>query len=180
MAPPLLGLHRLLRGVSLVALEAARRSPALEAARTGDLETLISRTLKSAVVSATDIAGLTRGRPQLVSAPRTKESVVYFDQVPEDAVARSEPQQDGSTEAPAAEIEDKVLTLEDSKDAKGGGKLKDLDGNCEQKNQILDASRGRNDGDGGVSEINVTVAPLKRRRPQERRVPSTPFSRALG
>ncbi|XP_038976749.1 LOW QUALITY PROTEIN: protein ABC transporter 1, mitochondrial-like [Phoenix dactylifera] len=179
MAPPLQDLRRLLRGVSLVALEAARRSPALEAARAGDLETLISRTLKSAVVSGTDIAGLTRGRPHRVSAPRTKESIVYFyDQVSEKAGAGSEPQQDGSREAPAVGIEEKVITLEDSKDAKVGGELRDLDGTCEQKDQILDTSRGRNDGDGG--ENNVAVAPLKRRRPRERRVPSTPFSRAFG
>ncbi|XP_010941455.1 protein ABC transporter 1, mitochondrial isoform X1 [Elaeis guineensis] len=182
MAPPLQDLRRLLRGVSLVALEAARRSPALESARAGDFETLISRTLKSAVVSATDIAGLTRGRPHLVSAPRTKESIVYFsDQVPEEAVARSEHQQGGSREAPAVEIEEKVLTSEDSKDAKARGELKDLDGNCGHKDQILDASRGRSDGDGGGGgKSDVTVVPLKRRRPRERRVPSTPFSRALG
>lgn len=186
MAPPLQDLGRLVRGVSLVALEAARRSPAFEAARAGDLGTLISRTLKSAVVSATDIAGLTRGRLRQVSTPRIKESVVLFsDPVPETA-SRSEPQQDGPrevavSEASALEIEEKVVTLEEvSKDAKLGGEVRHLDGSGEQKDQSLDASREKDDGGGG-GERNVTVvAPLKRRRPRERRVPSTPFSRALG
>ncbi|XWS46361.1 hypothetical protein CRYUN_Cryun14cG0058600 [Craigia yunnanensis] len=54
-------LGRLVDGLSLVAREIAKRSQTIENAKNGDLETLIVSSLKSALVSATDLTGLTKG-----------------------------------------------------------------------------------------------------------------------
>ena len=49
---------RIVNGVSLIAKEFVKDSQAFEAAKNGDIQNLI----KKAVVSATDLSGLTKGR----------------------------------------------------------------------------------------------------------------------
>ncbi|KAH7678526.1 Cadmium-transporting ATPase protein [Dioscorea alata] len=207
-------IRRLADGVFLVAFEAAKRSPVFEAARSGEIETLVSKSLNKVLVSATDLAGLTRGRSREFSGPRAKESVVFFSDGPETNASAS-----GSVceVIPSAVITNQGESLEFGKElqessgeselqSSGGkteeqrvnvGESRDLDAvkeekvvtlgdltndgaSYEEKDVNLVVSAEKRVTDGGCAEISAGVAPVKRRRPRERRVPSTPFSRALG
>lgn len=170
---------RLLSGISLVAKEIAKRSKALE---NGDFETLIASTAKKALVSATDLSGLTKGKVREFSPPRPHGSVAYFNNSP-DLTAESTPAEsqlpigDNGKESsasdgvvtPSVSFQDKIL--EEKRISKE--EISDLDGD--------------NKGHAGAGEVAVApaetvVAPpvVKRRKPRERRVPSSPFTRALG
>lgn len=170
---------RLLSGISLVAKEIAKRSKALE---NGDFETLIASTAKKALVSATDLSGLTKGKVREFSPPRPHGSVAYFNNSP-DLTAESTPAEsqlpigDNGKESsasdgvvtPSVSFQDKIL--EEKRISKE--ESSDLDGD--------------NKGHAGAGEVAVApaetvVAPpvVKRRKPRERRVPSSPFTRALG
>ena len=84
-------LRRLAYGASIVAREAARRSRAIEAATSGD----ITGTLKAAILTATDLVGLTSGTVREVSPPaRNESSVVYFTE--ESSPPRSESAERGT------------------------------------------------------------------------------------
>ncbi|XP_072954942.1 protein ABC transporter 1, mitochondrial [Typha angustifolia] len=167
---PFQDLARLANGVALVALEATKRSRAFDVARDGDL----AGTLKNAVVAATNLAGLTKGRIRevVISRPKPKESVVFF--------SDDEPQPDVSGNAPVSEAPvvpeagEDLSVLEDLKDLKVESELGDQHGSNEQLDRRNDTIGGGEGGrDGGI-------VPIKRRRPRERRVPSTSFGRALG
>lgn len=168
---------RIVNGVSLVAREAAKRSKALTAARNGDLETLITKTLKSAVVTATDLAGFTKGRSHEISNPNNKpkeSSVVYFSDPPPEPkpVAISDPIE----EAAQAPQQQQVSVRERNDEGRGiplSNELGDLGGKIEIENDKKSDS-------GGGSGSEQVVVPLKRRRPRERRVPSTPLTRFMG
>ncbi|KAG0470269.1 hypothetical protein HPP92_016442 [Vanilla planifolia] len=171
---PLLHLRRIADGILLVAAEAASRSPAVDAARAGDVTTLMSRALKSAILSATDLAGFTRGEIREFVPERPKESVVYFSDPPETAasspVGSGEALTSGSViesvaDSFAWEIEGKIVPLDEEVTV---NELGDLEG------QLQVNLKEKND------KGTVDILPSKRRRPRERRVPSTPFSRALG
>lgn len=190
---PFKDLIRIVNGISLVAQEAAKRSEALAAARSGDLETLVSKTLKKALVSATDLAGFTKGEPRQISSPRPGESsVVYFFDPPQPqpepaAVPRSEPtvssvligEEDGGGKGNVVEemADVKVLGNEELGDSSTTeNKEKDV-------NLVVNSTVASDGSVGGGNEQVVEVqVPLKvkKRRPRERRVPSTPFTRALG
>lgn len=170
---------RLLSGISLVAKEIAKRSKALE---TGDFETLIASTAKKALVSATDLSGLTKGKVREFSPPRLNGSVAYFNNSP-DLAAESTPAEsqlpigDNGKESSAS---DGVLTPSVS------FQDKILEEKRISKEEIGDLDRD-NKGHAGAGEVAVapaeTVAAppvVKRRKPRERRVPSSPFTRALG
>ncbi|WOL20699.1 protein ABC transporter 1, mitochondrial [Canna indica] len=197
--PPLLqDLARILRGVSLVAAEASKRSPALEAARAGDLDAFFSQALKNAVGSAADLAGLTRGRPHQVSAPSASShsSVVYFSENDElttssrsaespHSEAQSQFQSESGaflvsgTSVAAADGTTTTQNIRCSDDLKvGATKEPDvIEESSERKDPVMpDPLEKENPTVAAVGD----VAPLKRRRPRERRVPSTPFGRALG
>lgn len=211
---PFQNIRRLADGVFLVAFEAAKRSPVFEAARAGEIETLVSKSLKEVLVSATDLTGLTSGRSREFSGPRAKESVVFFSDGPETNASAS-----GSVceVIPSAVIANQGESLEFGKElqeSSGESELQSSGGETEEQRMNVGESRDldavkeekvvtlgdlTNDGasneekdvnlvvsaekrvtDGGCAEISAGVAPVKRRRPRERRVPSTPFSRALG
>ncbi|CAK7348565.1 unnamed protein product [Dovyalis caffra] len=172
-------LGRLVAGLSLVAKEIAKRSKALES---GDFETLITSTVKKALVSATDLSGLTKGKVREFSPPRPKESVAYFNNSPDVAAeptpAESQlPISDGGNESsandsvvtPSVSVEDKILEENRISKEEIGGLDRDNKGNADG-------------GEVAVAPAETVVAPpeVKRRKPRERRVPSTPFSRALG
>ncbi|RZR75845.1 hypothetical protein BHM03_00000371 [Ensete ventricosum] len=199
--PPLLqDVRRLFRGVSLVALEAANRSPILEAARAGDLEDLVSRTLKAALVSATDLAGLTRGRPRQMSAPHsTWDSVVYFsnDYEPEvtafpgesadpSILEKPSPQSQINSQSRLVDVQEVPIAASTMTTPENHCRSQELEDSATMVPGVL--------GENGsmkvpilssLPEMNLVGSagadvPLKRRRLRERRVPSTPFSRALG
>ncbi|KAJ8455523.1 hypothetical protein OPV22_035110 [Ensete ventricosum] len=199
--PPLLqDVRRLFRGVSLVALEAANRSPILEAARAGDLEDLVSRTLKAALVSATDLAGLTRGRPRQMSAPHsTWDSVVYFsnDYEPEvtafpgesadpSILEKPSPQSQINSQSRLVDVQEVPIAASTMMTPENHCRSQELEDSATMVPGVL--------GENGsmkvpilssLPEMNLVGSagadvPLKRRRLRERRVPSTPFSRALG
>ncbi|GAV74682.1 ABC1 domain-containing protein [Cephalotus follicularis] len=144
-------LGRVVNGLSLIAKEIAKRS---QIARNGDLENLITSSLKKALVSATDISGLTKGKVREFSGHRPKESLVYFT---DSAGVAAEP----IDHQPVPQVVEKIVEAEVVADSREC----DLVDNC--------------NGSAGGGEVAVPAA-VKRRRPRERRVPSTPFSRAIG
>ncbi|KAJ6844372.1 protein ABC transporter 1, mitochondrial [Iris pallida] len=176
---PFKDLLRLVNGASLVAAEAAKRSQPLAAARSGDFEALISQTLKSALLSATDLAGFTKGRIREVSAPVPKESVVYFSDPPEPATPtpKSDPAEAPVSEAPVAEREEEVKELKVASEEKI---VKSVDLGEKSDKEAEKVAKVANLGENSDKGSEEVVVPVKRRRPRERRVPSTPFSRALG
>ncbi|XP_057964150.1 protein ABC transporter 1, mitochondrial isoform X2 [Malania oleifera] len=190
-------LGKLVNGASLVAGEIFKRSPALESARHGDFEAL----LKKALLSAADISGLTRGRVREFSNPplprsSTTQSVVYFADSPHnDVVSDSEPPAQLHTpnnnkdyllhqSAPTDEeaFHPRTSTHVDKSDhAQGFSSPADASGS----DDVLNVNLPRQDASGSDDVLNVNLPARdtslpKRRRPRERRVPSTPFSRALG
>lgn len=184
---PFKDLTRIINGVSLVAREATKRSEAFTAARNGDLETLVSKTLKAALVSATDLAGFTRGTPRDISNPRPKESVVYFsDPEPEPesrtepTISRPDPIEEAvpaSLQVPAREEEAKEIVAENLKAV--NEELRDLSTKIDEKDANL-ANSNEKSNIGSDSGSELRVVPPKRRRPRERRVPSTPLTRFMG
>lgn len=171
---PLRDLRRVADGVLLVFAEATKRSIYLEAARSGNIGTLISHTAKNAILSATDLAGLTSGKVHEFAPPRPKESVVFFSE-PADAAATSS---DGSgdvsvsasaiSESTAVDVTEEVSVSDD-------GMLVDEPGITGEKGDVNLLNLEEKD-----DKVDKVLVPPKRRRPRERRVPSTPFSRALG
>lgn len=188
-------LGRLVNGFSLVAKEIAKRTAAIETARTGDVETLISSSLKKAIVSATDISGLTKGTVREFSSPRPKESVVYFDHSADAVESTSSQQQpqsssyvgsavDESSSAAIEVVRDVVSEAEKSGDAVVEEKITDSSVDNSLKLDEEGPVRERESDHLGnkVDDVRseVVVAPQTRRRPRERKVPSTPFSRLVG
>ncbi|WCJ22580.1 Atypical kinase COQ8B mitochondrial [Euphorbia peplus] len=167
---------KLVNGLSLIAKEIAKSSPG---AASSDFQTLISSSAKKALVSFTDLSGLTKGHVREFSPLRPKESVVFFN----DVAAQPSPAQpqcediggngssNGQIEAVVAVVEEKVYDVKDES--------VELDKECEV--QGFDGDRN---GSGGEIPIPVAVqaagGEVKRRKLRERRVPSTPFSRAIG
>ncbi|XP_012083035.1 protein ABC transporter 1, mitochondrial isoform X2 [Jatropha curcas] len=180
-------LGRLVNGLSLVAKEIAKSSPALEnAAATGDFQTLITSASKKALVFVTDVSGLTKGKVREFSPPRPKESVVFFDHSAEvvenssvqpltindsvnNNIANHHNDNDvvGDVEPKASE-DNQVST-----NTVGGSEKDGLQRECEDRNS-------EDKGNAGSGEMVAAATELKRRKPRERRVPSTPFTRALG
>ncbi|KAF5937235.1 hypothetical protein HYC85_024741 [Camellia sinensis] len=176
-------LGRIVDGLSLISKEVVKRSRS----QNGDLQSLITSSLKKAILVVTDLSGLTTGEVREFSTPppppppspptsssnnsKATTSVVYF----EAAVEENQPQ----TPSP--------LQPSPSPSNVGGKEVPfpvippPLPSNvgCDVKDGLL------------ASEANVALdkeepAPsppppkIQKRRPRERRVPSTPFSRALG
>lgn len=170
MGPPLQDLRRIAAGLSLVAEEALSRSPAFRAAKSGDFSALLS----SALLSAADLAGVSKGKVRPYSPPRSKESVVFFVDRPPIAATDPEPaaecavvsapesgrEEEVGSDAGGLLVEDKVAVARGQEEGFG-------------VTSVIEGAQSEGDGD-------VNVAPLKRRKPRERRVPSTPFTRALG
>ncbi|KAK9950395.1 hypothetical protein M0R45_005888 [Rubus argutus] len=150
---------RLAKGLSLIAKEFAKRSPALQSAKNGDFEAL----LKNAVVSATDLSGLTKGTlSQFTNNPphsttandNNADSVVYFTH-DESPLPQTPPEQPPQEEQPPATNAASTVEVEP------------LDSRAQPQFEPQ-------------PQPPPPPPPLPRRKPRERRVPSTPFSRALG
>lgn len=183
-------LNRLVNGLSLVAKEIVKRSSVVESARNGDVEGLIRSTAKQALVSATDLSGLTKGKVRDFSRPRPRESVVYFDRSAEATQSSGDLEQKlpigDDREVDNAEVvraNDPGPQNHADRTANNTGssleELNDQDVSEWNKSHIL--AEEVNVVDVGSGEMVVAPPPpAKRRKPRERRVPSTPFSRALG
>lgn len=141
-----------------MAKEIYHQSPELQRARNGDLEALG----KKALVAATDLVGLTSGKLRGLSSRRSKEpSVVFFD--------------DGSRKGDVTvPVEPEVVakpTIVDSKIVRS---------ESVDEARVVDRE-GENVGVGAeVASTPLEVVTVKRRRPRERKVPSTPMARAYG
>ncbi|KAL9659713.1 hypothetical protein QQ045_024522 [Rhodiola kirilowii] len=197
-------IRRLVDGVSVVAKEFVKRSGVLEAEKGADLGTLIGSSLKKALVSATDVSGLTKGKVREFSRPSasTQSSVVHFTDFPDkpltsleqheyvsskmlDPMEAFSKQASKSVDAKPDAVQDTIAAPAGSADhgsSPGGDNYKvesretigDVDGSkveCQTQNITKEIDKGLE---------KVPLQPMKRRKPRERRVPSTPFSRALG
>ncbi|KAM1114706.1 hypothetical protein ACFX13_048229 [Malus domestica] len=169
---------RVVKGVSLIAKELANRSPTLQSAKNGDLEALI----KKAIVSATDLSGLTKGTLSQFTNnhpigtndsnsntnTRGQDSVVYFthEQVEVEAAPAPPP----PSSAPAAEHEQEEHNQQQLQQP-----VQQQEEHQSTTVEVLDSAKKEN-----LVEQEPQPQPLQRRKPRERRVPSTPFSRALG
>ncbi|KAG2693144.1 hypothetical protein I3843_08G079900 [Carya illinoinensis] len=172
-------LGRLVNGLSLVAKEIVGRSQAVEAAKNGDLQCLI----KKAILSATDITGLTKGKVRILSNPSSSnsDSVVHFTTATAD-----------DSSASSEEVTPPVAFQQQQQNFSSFDDKGDTDSSIEKASSSSSYSAAENsdvrDGFRPVNESelqdlvekdNAQVA-FKRRKPRERRVPSTPFTRALG
>ncbi|CAH8294275.1 unnamed protein product [Eruca vesicaria subsp. sativa] len=163
MSPSWKQLSRLVDGLSLVAKEIYHQSPELQRARNGDLEALG----KKALVAATDLVGLTSGKLRNLSNRRSKEpSVVYFDEGDDKGSSKVDVTVSVTPEVvakPSSSVEDIVVV---------DSKIDEV--------RVSDRD-GEKVGVGvGVGSSPLEVAPVKRRKPRERKVPSTPMARAYG
>ncbi|KAL6850061.1 hypothetical protein ACP4OV_020688 [Aristida adscensionis] len=176
-------LRRLLDGAALVAREAAGRASARDV-------------LRSALLAATDLAGLTRGTPRCpqprpgVGGPHpaadssspssSSSSVVYFSH--DDGDAAASPQDPPLERPPAQEAPRHAQTQEiasASTTAAAAAAEPDALRAARPESQAAPSTE--------ASPLPSPAPPVpppptveKRRRPRERRVPSTPFTRALG
>ncbi|OEL31388.1 Protein ABC transporter 1, mitochondrial [Dichanthelium oligosanthes] len=172
-------LRRLIDGAALVAREAARGSSPRDV-------------LRSALLAATDLAGLTKGTPRRPQAPpgagphpstessrpsSSSSSVVYFT---DDDVAVSPQDSPLERPPPAQEPAHPARTQE----LTGTGTAAAV---AAEPAAVVSASPDPVVAPPEPSPLPPQAPPLpspapveKKRRPRERRVPSTPFTRALG
>ncbi|PPD81020.1 hypothetical protein GOBAR_DD22046 [Gossypium barbadense] len=174
-------LGRLVNGLSLIAREVAKRSQTIERAKNGDLETLISSSLKNALVSATDLTGLTKGKVREFSKPRPKDSVLYFNSTNdgggEDVVNSS------SNDIARASLTNDE-TVDSDKGVSNNGQTipqeRIVNDGLETQCESISDNKRYVDGGEVVKTAAEATVPVKRRRPRERKVPATTFSRAFG
>lgn len=166
---PVRDLRRIADGVLLVAREFSKSSRSLNAVSGNYIGPLISHTLKRAILSATDLVGLTSGELREFTPPRFKESAVHFLENLESAAWMPESSSNPLFSASATvSVIDEVPVLND-RNVVDEKRVRPQKGDAEISN--LDENNDKAD---------TAVVSLKTRRPRERRVPSTPFSRALG
>lgn len=163
---------RIVNGVSLIAKEFVKDSQAFEAAKNGDIQNLI----KKAVVSATDLSGLTKGRVRHLPNPTSSsklDSVVYFDTTSDNSSSDPTQHQQKQEEVPSVIDSDGISITNDNgnvREASASSVAEDLD----VRDGLVKECEPH------MEDAKVEVVPFKRRKPRERRVPTTPFSRALG
>jgi aarF domain-containing kinase len=174
-------LRRLFDGIALVARESARRTSARDV-------------LKSALLAATDLAGLTRGTPRTpepppgavpcpaseTSRPSSSSSVVYFSH-DEAATSTQDPPLE-QQQPPAQECLQAARSPEIDNIATAASVLAEPDAAAAARPEPEVAPPSPSPSpSASPAAPSPSPAPMeKRRRPRERRVPSTPFTRALG
>ena len=166
---------RIVNGVSLIAKEFAKDSQAFEAAKNGDIQNLI----KKAVVSATDLSGLTKGRVRHLPNPTSSsklDSVVYFDTT---ATTSDNSSSDPTQHQQKQEGVPSVIDSDGISITNDNGNVREA--STSSVAEDLDVRDGLvKECEPHKEDAKVEVVPFKRRKPRERRVPTTPFSRALG
>ncbi|XP_021717795.1 LOW QUALITY PROTEIN: protein ABC transporter 1, mitochondrial-like [Chenopodium quinoa] len=187
MSSTMRDMSRVAEGLSLVAREVVRRSGASDGSRDA---------LQSFIKKSASIFGLTRGKVQvhqrepLASKPKSSkkagDSIVYFDSgavsttgnssaFREEVISSSEIASTGDSIA-ASSSEQFV-----SSPASESVNQPDFNAHVGAKSaagQLMGVGEGQT-ADTPISASSTTI-PLKRRKPRERKVPATPFSRALG
>ncbi|KAL1544925.1 mitochondrial chaperone [Salvia divinorum] len=161
---PLKDIARVVNGLSLVAKEAiGRRS----------VDTLI----KGAILSATDAAGLTKGNLRTLEIPRTQtdnsnsdyshgnigSSAVYFDNLNRDT-----DKDDDISETLPTPAADSAVALPVASTS-------NPDSHSQNESDTPSGTSTR-----APSAVGYVDGSNRRRKPRERKVPSTPFSRAIG
>lgn len=198
--------RRLVDGVSAVAKEFVKRSGLLEAEKGADFGTLIGSTLKKALVSATDVSGLTKGKVREFSRPSASKgkgsSVVYFTDLPEkassinlesrnvevtaqtsDSVGTVQGQASEYVEMRTNDVPDNFAVSAAHGSTSGADSYK---GEFKETTAVVEGSKAglsqniAKEIEGSQGLEKAPLQPIKKRKPRERRVPSTPFSRALG
>ncbi|KAF1880321.1 hypothetical protein Lal_00048957 [Lupinus albus] len=170
-------LTRFLNGLSLVANEFAKRSLP---ATTSDFETLIKKT----VVAATDLSGITKGKIHRFSNPTTpspssnatihSDSVVFFEETSSSSSSSSS--QFESTPPPTTTANIENVASVSSAEASVAVAEKE----SETRSSVETINVNGNEGCKSDDVAPAHVPELRKRRHRERKVPSTPFSRALG
>ncbi|TVU21142.1 hypothetical protein EJB05_30763, partial [Eragrostis curvula] len=170
-------LRRLLDGAALVAREATRRTSARDI-------------LRSALLAATDLAGLTRGTPRSPQPPpgaaphpasetsRPSSSVVYFTH--DDAAASTQDPPLEQHQPPAQEGPHPARTPEIVNPATAASVAVEPDTAAAARTEPEAAPPQPTPSPSPAPPLPSPAPVEKRRRPRERRVPSTPFTRALG
>ncbi|KAK3160748.1 hypothetical protein QOZ80_1BG0063940 [Eleusine coracana subsp. coracana] len=172
-------LRRLLDGAALVARETARRTSGRDV-------------LRSALLAATDLAGLTRGTPRSpqpppgagpplateTSRPSSSSSVVYFSH--DDAAAAPQDPPLEQQQLPAQEFPHPVRTPEIDSTATVASVAVDPDVASSARPEQVAPPPEPSPSPSPAAPTPSPTPVEKRRRPRERRVPSTPFTRALG
>ncbi|GMI66678.1 ABC transporter 1 [Hibiscus trionum] len=176
-------LGRLVNGLALIAKEVAKRSQTIHHAKKGDLEYLLASYLKDAVVSATDLTGLTKGKVREFSKPRPKESIVYFNRNNDGSGGGEDVVNSSSNDTARASLTNDVKVDSD----KGVGNNdqpipaeKVVNDGLERECESNSDNKGYVDGAEVVKTAAEAPVLVKRRRSRERKVPATPFSRAFG
>ncbi|RDX73850.1 Protein ABC transporter 1, mitochondrial, partial [Mucuna pruriens] len=159
-------LTRLFNGLSLIANEFAKRSLP---ATTRDFETLIKKTL----VSATDLSGITKGKVRQFPNPSNSthhdatasSSVVFFTDT-----TSSQSDSTPITTTTITNVDDVAYSSSDANHRQASDA--NVCAAAEEKSEALTSAETVN--------REAPALPLRKRRPRERKVPATPFSRALG
>ncbi|XP_078444424.1 ABC transporter 1 [Wolffia australiana] len=172
-------LRRLADGLGLVLREAARGSRPAAAARTGEsgVGSAVAEVVKIAFLSATDVAGLTKGRIRAIpDVGQPRSSVVFFSSdehsslgsaesvsISEPAPSPSGQEAEQSTAGSPSDFPEIIAAVES-------------DGGDEPAPAVVEVGRR----DPVEAAAGPVAQPRARRRPREKRVPSTPFGRAIG
>ncbi|XP_027367530.1 protein ABC transporter 1, mitochondrial [Abrus precatorius] len=159
-------LARLFNGLSLIANEFVKHSSP---------QTLI----KTALLSATDLSGITKGKLHQFSNPKTtrhdataSHSLIFLTDNPSP--------QSHSTSPPtttAVTNNHDAAPISSESNHRQHSDVIDCAAAAERVDEIPSSAETVNEC---VSEEVAPAPPLKKRRPRERKVPATPFSRALG
>lgn len=200
---------RVANGLSLVAKEAlggAVRQSQRGGGGGNDLLLLLQQSLiKKAILSATNVTGLTKGKIRPLSVTVTSNNIINNDDTAATATSYAkkgpesvEPpqplaQSDSIPPVSCVSDGDKALTTAYSRSEDSAERIPlDLTGEdptastaADPPPPRVDPNRdgdgdGNGDANGDGAPIQTQIAPPSVRKPRERRVPSTPFSRALG
>lgn len=174
-------LTRLFNGLTLIANEYAKRSLP---ARTSDFETLI----KTALLSATNVSGITKGQLRQFSPPQPSNdsssdsssstpSVVVFSDQPSSSAPDSTPPPPSPATTKIEVVTNNDVFAEVSNETNRPVETTDATVCATPGNESEVVSSSETVKQGGTTSEEV---PVRKRRPRERKVPATPFSRALG
>lgn len=178
-------LTRLFNGISLVANEIAKRSLP---ATTSNFETLIKNTL----LSVTDISGITKGKLRQFSPPQPSSSSSYntthaSSDSPSVVVFSDHPSSPPESTVPpppiAATTIETVTNNDIVADFSYDANLREEHSDATVRARAVAANESEIVSSTETLKQGATTSeevPLRKRRPRERKVPATPFSRALG
>ena len=187
-------MSRVINGLSLVASEFVRHS----GPREGPLDAL-----QSLAKITASVLGLTKGKAQVYqheaqfaksvlaskhkTSIATEDSVVYFNDSDKSGTGSSSASREevmSTSETAAIDGPITVFCSDESSSQPASGFLDQphLTEHVRRSNvvadEVMDVGEAQNANT--VTSFSVTATPSKRRKPRERKVPATPFTRALG